>query len=47
MIVTCLSGDPIDFLSWLLNSLHIALGGTRKKGSSMYMYVSVLLPMLN
>ena len=25
--------DPMDFLAWLLNSLH-ALGGTRKPGSS-------------
>lgn len=30
-----MSGDPIDFLSWLLNSLHMALGGTRKNSSSM------------
>merc|ERR1712070_256716 len=27
-------GDPMDFLAWLLNTLHIALGGTRKPGSS-------------
>ena len=26
--------DPMDFLAWLLNSLHAALGGTRKPGSS-------------
>jgi len=26
--------DPMDFLAWLLNSLHTALGGTRKAGSS-------------
>lgn len=26
--------DPLDFLSWLLNQLHIGLGGTRKPGSS-------------
>ncbi len=26
--------DPMDFLAWLLNSLHTALGGTRKPGSS-------------
>ncbi|KAF8512369.1 spindle pole body protein [Hysterangium stoloniferum] len=27
-------GDPAEFLGWLLNKLHIDLGGTRKKGSS-------------
>lgn len=27
-------GDPIDFLSWFLNSLHIALNGTSKDSSS-------------
>ncbi|KAL0281029.1 UNVERIFIED_CONTAM: hypothetical protein PYX00_002148 [Menopon gallinae] len=27
-------GDPIDFLSWFLNSLHIALNGTKKPDSS-------------
>jgi len=26
--------DPMDFLAWLLNALHTALGGTRKPGSS-------------
>jgi U4/U6.U5 tri-snRNP-associated protein 2 len=26
--------DPLDFLSWLLNQLHLGLGGTRKPGSS-------------
>jgi U4/U6.U5 tri-snRNP-associated protein 2 len=27
-------GDPLDFLSWLLNALHRDLGGTRKPNSS-------------
>lgn len=27
-------GDPIDFLSWFLNSLHMALNGTQKTSSS-------------
>ena len=27
-------GDPVDFLSWLLNTLHMALRGTKKSGSS-------------
>ncbi|XP_022653383.1 U4/U6.U5 tri-snRNP-associated protein 2-like isoform X3 [Varroa jacobsoni] len=27
-------GDPVDFLSWFLNSLHIALNGTNKDSSS-------------
>ena len=27
-------GDPIEFLSWLLNTLHKALGGTKKSNSS-------------
>ncbi|KAJ9575533.1 hypothetical protein L9F63_007603, partial [Diploptera punctata] len=27
-------GDPIDFLSWFLNALHIALNGTKKRDSS-------------
>lgn len=28
------TGDPIDFLSWFLNSLHLALNGTNKSSSS-------------
>ncbi|KAH7106768.1 cysteine proteinase [Auriculariales sp. MPI-PUGE-AT-0066] len=28
-------GDPADFLGWLLNRLHLDMGGTKKKGSSM------------
>lgn len=28
------SGDPIDFLSWFLNALHLALNGTKKRDSS-------------
>ena len=27
-------GDAVSFLSWLLNALHMALGGTKKAGSS-------------
>jgi U4/U6.U5 tri-snRNP-associated protein 2 len=27
-------GDPIDFLSWLLNSLHLTLNGTKNANSS-------------
>ncbi|GAA93619.1 uncharacterized protein L969DRAFT_83640 [Mixia osmundae IAM 14324] len=27
-------GDPLEFLSWLLNSLHRDLGGSRKRSSS-------------
>ena len=27
-------GDPLEFLSWLLNQLHIDLGGSRKPRSS-------------
>lgn len=27
-------GDPIDFLSWLLNSLHLTLNGTKNSSSS-------------
>ena len=27
-------GDPIAFLSWFLNALHLALGGTASKSSS-------------
>lgn len=26
--------DPMDFMAWMLNALHLALGGTRKPGSS-------------
>lgn len=29
-------GDPIEFLSWLLNTLHTALGGTKRKSSSVH-----------
>lgn len=28
--------DPADFLSWLLNSLHKDMGGTKKRNSSLY-----------
>ena len=36
LLTTCylLQADPMDFLAWLLNALHTALGGTRKPGSS-------------
>lgn len=27
-------GDPVEFLSWLLNGLHLALNGTKKASSS-------------
>ena len=27
-------GDPVEFLGWLLNTLHKDLGGTKKRGSS-------------
>ncbi|XP_046668067.1 U4/U6.U5 tri-snRNP-associated protein 2 [Homalodisca vitripennis] len=27
-------GDPVDFLSWFLNALHLALNGTKKPDSS-------------
>ena len=27
-------GDSVQFLSWLLNALHLALGGTKKVKSS-------------
>lgn len=27
-------GDSVAFLSWLLNALHLALGGTKKRNSS-------------
>lgn len=28
-------GDPVEFLSWLLNTLHLALGGSKKAHSSL------------
>ena len=28
------AGDPVEFLVWLLNTLHSALGGTKRLGSS-------------
>ena len=27
-------GDAVDFMKWLLNKLHLALGGTKKRSSS-------------
>lgn len=36
-----LIGDPVEFLSWLLNALHLALNGT-KKASSSIVYKSFL-----
>lgn len=32
-------GDGVDFLSWFLNALHSALGGTKKKKKSKYHFV--------
>lgn len=32
--ITYLKGDPIEFLSWLLNSLHLTLNGTKNPNSS-------------
>ena len=29
-----LQGDAVDFLKWVLNALHLALGGTKKAKSS-------------
>lgn len=29
-----LKGDPVEFLSWFLNALHLALNGTKKPTSS-------------
>lgn len=29
-------GDPVEFLGWLLNKLHVDMGGSRRKGSSGY-----------
>jgi U4/U6.U5 tri-snRNP-associated protein 2 len=34
-------GDAVSFLSWLLNALHLALGGTKKANSSIIYKVSV------
>lgn len=31
---TLFPGDGVDFLSWFLNALHSALGGTKKKKKS-------------
>ena len=28
------TGDPLEFLLWLLHTLHVALGGTKREGSS-------------
>lgn len=35
-------GDPLEFLSWLLNALHRDLGGTRKANSSKQSWYSML-----
>lgn len=29
--VLCPAGDAVDFMTWFLNALHGALGGTKKK----------------
>lgn len=31
LIVFCSAGDAVDFMTWFLNALHGALGGTKKK----------------
>lgn len=30
--------DPLEFLSWFLNTLHKDLGGTKKQNSSMLVF---------
>ena len=30
--------DPVEFMSWFLNTLHKDLGGTRKRTSSKFKY---------
>lgn len=38
--------DPVEFMSWLLNTLHADLGGTKKRNSSIIykcFQVSVLI----
>jgi hypothetical protein len=53
-LFSAFSGDPIEFLSWLLNSLHITLNGTKGPNSSiiykafqgnMKVYTRKILPM--
>ena len=34
MTVFKIKGDPVEFLSWLLNSLHLTLNGTKSVTSS-------------
>ncbi|GCC42374.1 hypothetical protein chiPu_0026284, partial [Chiloscyllium punctatum] len=29
--LSAVAGDAVDFLSWFLNALHMALGGNKKK----------------
>ena len=36
-------GDPIDFMCWLLNTLHTALGGSKKPDSSTVTYTPALV----
>jgi U4/U6.U5 tri-snRNP-associated protein 2 len=40
-------GNSIDFLQWLLNTLHMALGGTKKAGSSIESWMSGLISTVN
>ncbi len=37
IIILFHAGDPVEFLSWFMNAMHLSLGGTRKAGSS-YIY---------
>lgn len=30
-VAFCSAGDAVDFMTWFLNALHGALGGTKKK----------------
>ncbi len=30
----CFAGDSVDFMSWFINALHMALNGTKKRNSS-------------
>ena len=36
-------GDPVEFLRWLLNELHKDMGGTKKKNSSLSLFVTLVI----
>ena len=43
LMVFCSAGDAVDFMTWFLNALHGALGGTKKKPCEWEQQIKILI----